>query len=160
MPECELCGKELGKLIRAEIEGSELKVCPGCGKFGRVLGEVRTKEEAQQIAEQLLLKKKPVIPEEEIEERVVSDFGERLRKAREKKRMKQEEFAQLLNEKESQVQKWERGELKPGLEIARKLEKLLGISLVGKVEEGKVELGKVKGGEVTLGDVVTVRKKK
>jgi len=45
MPICDLCGKEIEKLISAEIEGTELTVCGGCGKFGTILGKVEEKKE-------------------------------------------------------------------------------------------------------------------
>ena len=32
---CELCGREASKLINVEIEGTEMKTCEGCAKFGK-----------------------------------------------------------------------------------------------------------------------------
>jgi putative transcription factor len=74
--------------------------------------------------------------------------------------LKQEEFARFLNEKESVAQKWESGSLSPDIRLARKLEKILGINLVERVEEKKVELKSVESGEMTLADMVKVRKRK
>jgi len=155
MSVCDLCGKEVDKLVRAEIEGTELGVCGRCSKFGRILRRVKNDEERKKV---LLPRKRLVV--EEIEERVVFDCAERIRKAREKKGMKQEEFAKLLSEKESLVQKWEGGSLRPRIETARKLEKILGIGLVERLEEGKVELKATKSGEITLGDVISIRRRK
>lgn len=155
MPICDLCGRE-GELLRAEVEGSELSVCSGCSRYGRVLGKVRKE------APKPVLPKK-VVAEEEIEERVVSDFAWRLRRAREKRRMKQEEFSKLLNEKESLVQKWEGGGLKPQISVAKKLGQILKENFVEKTgvkEEEKLNQQGGKGGEATLGDLVKVRKRK
>lgn len=152
MPACDLCGKKFEKLLRAKIEETELNVCNDCGKFGKI---IRGAEKEKVI----LPKKKITI--EEVEERIVSDFADKIRKAREKRDMKQEEFAKLLNEKESVVQKWEGENLKPKIETARRLERVLRIYLVEKAGEGKVEeLKETKGAVMTLGDMINIRKKK
>lgn len=157
MPACDLCGREAGDLVRAEIEGTELNVCEECGKFGFILGEVEKEEKEEK---RTVLPKKRIMPEEEVEERVVSAYAEKIRRAREKRRMDQEEFAKFLNEKESTARKWEGGNLRPGIESARKLERILGIDLIEKVEEKKIELKETKSGEITLGDTIRIRKRK
>ena len=63
-------------------------------------------------------------PEEEIIRLVVGDFATRVRKAREKLGLKQEDFAKKIKEKESIVHKLETGEFKPNLDLAKKLEKI------------------------------------
>ncbi len=153
MPDCDLCGKWMETLLRAEVEGTELAVCDGCGKYGTILGKVEEKKE-------VVLPKRRVVNKEEIEESVVFDFSNKIKMARERKGMKQEEFAGFLNEKWSVVQKWEGGSLRPKIGAARKLEKILRINLVEKREEGKVELKEVKSGDMTLADVIKVRKRK
>ena len=153
MPTCDLCGKELEKLLRAEIEGTELAVCDGCGKHGTILGEVKKKIP-------LVVPKKKKIVLEEIEERVVSNFSDTMRKVREKKGWNQEEFAKFLNEKWSVIQKWESQSLTPEIDVARRLERVLGVDLVERVKEEKVVLKGVKSGEMTLADLITVRKRK
>jgi ribosome-binding protein aMBF1 (putative translation factor) len=77
--------------------------------------------------------------------------------------MTQEEFANSLNEKESILAKWESGTLRPRLNIARQLERLLNLVLVEKDVVGSVEIDKKKKGpsdELTLGDFIKVRKRK
>ena len=143
-------------LFRAEIEGTELKVCDGCKGFGKSLGEVKQVEE--RIKRVMVSGQKPII--EEVEEAVVSDFAEQIRNAREKKDLKQGEFARKLNERESLLQKWEAGSLKPSVKVARKLERLLRLRFVEKVKKGgKVDLKGGRSGEVTLGDLIKVRKR-
>lgn len=97
---------------------------------------------------------------ERVEFKVVDDYPSLIRSARERKGMKQEDFAKLLNERESLVAKWEGGSLKPRLDVAKKVGRVLGISLIeedlevaAKVEsQGKAEIP-------TLGDFVKVRKR-
>ena len=35
MAVCEMCGKE-ANLVNSDVEGVELKLCPGCSKYGLV----------------------------------------------------------------------------------------------------------------------------
>ena len=87
-------------------------------------------------------------------------LGRAIKEIRLKKKMTQEEFAKFLQERESSVIKWEQGTMKPDMEVARKLEKILGVRLV-EVEEGStgvVQQGK-KGDDFTLGDFIKVRKR-
>lgn len=153
MPLCDLCGKD-DSLLRAEIEGSQLNVCQNCGKFGKVLGKVAPKEEAKKPAQ---LKS---FIEKEIEERIISSYAQTIRKVREKRGLTVEDFAKLLNEKESSLHKWESGSIKPDLETAKKLEKILNITLIELVEEQKIKLERTNSGEITLGDVIKIRKRK
>jgi len=145
---CELCGKET-ELVRAEIENTELKVCEACSKFGRVLGKVK-KEEAV-----VLPKRKELVVKEELEESVVPDFAERIRKAREKRWMKQEEFGHFLNEKESVISKLETGRLSPTFELAKKLEDFLGIELIKEYSETKIT-AKKSSENLTIGDIIDI----
>jgi putative transcription factor len=159
MPICEMCGKE-GNLISAEIEGGELSVCSGCSKYGTVKkksygpGAFSSGYKGKSFSKQ---QNKP-------EFRIVRNYSRLIRNAREQKGMTQEEFANSLNEKESILAKWESGTLKPRLNIARQLERLLNLVLVEKDVMGSVELDdkKKKGpsDELTLGDFIKVRKRK
>ncbi|MBR9683466.1 TIGR00270 family protein [Candidatus Woesearchaeota archaeon] len=153
MPTCDLCGRELEKLLRAEIEGTELAVCGECGKHGTILGKVKKKVS-------IVVPKKKTIIREEIEERVVVDFSDMIRRVREKKGWNQEEFAKFLNEKWSVVQKWESNSLTPELNVARRLERVLRVDLVERVKEEKIDLKGIKSGEMTMADLITVRKRK
>jgi len=65
-----------------------------------------------------------------------------------------------LQEKESIVAKWEQGRMQPSVDVARRLEKILGVSLVVEDVEQLVEREKnVRGDVLTLGDFMKVRKK-
>lgn len=149
-----MCGRS-GELLTAEIEGAEMKVCPKCSKFGKVIsGNFIRPVHGKKVSSG----PKPV--KEAPEFKLIENFAEKIRKAREARNLSQEDFAKLINEKESISSKWERGGFKPSIETARKLEKVLGLILVVKEEDSteKVELDK-KSGELTLGDFVKVRKR-
>lgn len=149
-----MCGRP-GELLTAEIEGAEMKVCPKCSKFGKVIsGNFGWPIHGKNFPS------RPKLVREAPEFKLVDNFSEKIRKARENRNLSQEEFARLINEKESISSKWERGEFKPSIETARKLEKILGLVLVVKEENPaeKIEQDK-KSGELTLGDFVKVRKR-
>ena len=149
MGSCDLCGSE-NKLIRAEIEGVLLNVCDSCGKHGNVLGEVPKK---------VIIPVKKKIIREVIEESIVSSFSDIIKQSRIEKELKQEDFAKLLNERESLVHKWENGILTPSIDTAKKIGKLLGINLIERVKESKIELDKIESGAMTLGDVIKIKKR-
>ena len=151
---CEMCGKE-SQLILAEIEGGELNVCSGCVKYGTVQKKAPGKA--------FVPARKSFSKQQTPEFKVVSNYSDLIRSARECKSLKQEDFAKFLNEKESILTKWESGSLKPRLDVAKRLEKVLGIKLVERDEVKSVDLGKKKKGgseEFTLGDFIKVRKRK
>ncbi|MBI2627673.1 helix-turn-helix domain-containing protein, partial [Candidatus Nomurabacteria bacterium] len=68
--------------------------------------------------------------------------------------------ARYLQERESIVAKWEQGKMQPSVDIARRLERILGLSLV--VEDVEQAFEKEKNSKpegFTLGDFMKVRKK-
>ena len=146
MAVCELCGKDT-QLIAAVVEGSELKVCSSCGRFGKLLHKPIAR-----------VAKVPVQKSPEAVEVVVLDYAVRIRNAREKSGMTQKDFALKLNEKESIIHKLENGLFVPPIDLAKKLERLLRIKLVEIEEEEKAETAKKSSGPLTIGDILNVKK--
>jgi putative transcription factor len=148
-----MCGKVDDNLLRTIVEGVELTVCNNCSKFGKVLGQLRRE----------LPKPKPryAAPQkEEVQEGIVDDYHEIIKRKRESLGISQKDFALKLSEKESIVHKLETGHFEPPLSLARKLEKMLGVKLVHKVKDEEIEgTSKKKSGDgFTLGDFIKVRK--
>jgi len=93
---------------------------------------------------------------------VVPDYAERVRRARERLGMSQEELAIRVKEKVNVIKRIEAGTLVPPVDLARRLEKVLGIKLLEPVVEEEPVAG---GGgrrrrdefELTLGDIVEIR---
>ncbi len=151
MAVCEMCGK-FGQLVTADVEGVPLQVCGGCSKYGQV------RHKGMALGQQVRRFSAPV--QEVAEHAVRGDFAFLLRREREKRKLTQEEFAKLLQEKESMLASWEHGTIKPLVDVARRLEKILGISLVVKEDFEDVKIEKSgKKEELTLGDFVKVRKR-
>ena len=139
---CEMCGNETGAVHRVEIEGSVLRVCDACQRFGKLLDPVapppaegpfrpsgvgrgpsmppprsrRSSEERDLFSE---------VPEMEL----APDWGRRIRLAREARQWTPEELGKRLNEKKSLVLKLESGSFRPPDETIRKVESLLKVRL-------------------------------
>jgi len=148
---CEMCGKE-ERLVQSEIEGVELNVCNVCSKYGEIKKKSfsGTKRSFQ-----------PIVKRSGPELKIVGNYAELIRGAREKRELKQEDFAKFLNEKESVVAKWESGTLKPKINSAKYLERKLGLNLIEKDEKKSVDFSQKKRDDtLTLGDFVKVRKRK
>lgn len=161
---CELCGKETDKLNTVRIEGTMLKVCSDCSKFG---DNVRTgaKDAPNRVVIQSRLdnrerrmKTKDVYQAEEEVEELADDYGERIRKGREAKGWKQEDLAHHMNERLTLVQKVERHDIKPDDALIKKIEKTLAIQLMDKVPLIKPEK-KATGKGLTLEDFIKAGKK-
>jgi putative transcription factor len=149
MSVCEMCGKE-EKLITAEVESVEMQLCPNCSKYGKIKKKVTF---SQGFRSQKSSNQGPEL-------RIVANYSSLLRKARESKGMTQQDFAKMLNEKESVIVKWEQGSLKPRIGMAKRIGRIIKINLLEKDIPGEVDLEKTKAtGEFTLGDFVKVRKR-
>ncbi|HSV42797.1 MAG TPA: multiprotein bridging factor aMBF1 [Methanomassiliicoccales archaeon] len=162
---CELCGNETGKLTAVMIEGTQLKVCGDCAKFGDGV-KAGGKDAPNRIVIQSRLenrerrmKTKDVYQAEEQVAELVEDYAERVRHAREGKGWKQEELAIKMSEKLSLVQKVERGDMRPDDALIKKLEKTLNIQLIEKVPLIKPEKKAMAGKGLTLEDFIRTSKK-
>lgn len=159
MPTCDMCGQET-EPVKAKIEGTVLDVCPRCAKFGEVISRPAPIF-SKRIPEP---KKAATAPRrKEVVQVIVEDYGKKIREARESKGLTQEQFAGQLNEKESVIQKMESGQFKPSIKLARKLEKMLRITLVEEYREsGEIPIPtkKSKTEGFTLGDFVKDKREK
>ncbi len=157
---CDMCDKEVGdsQLFYAMVEGTRLRVCKSCSKFGKVLKQVR-EPIAKQFRQQQEFTPKKV---DETEEMIVGDYANKVKSARESKGLKQEELAQKISEKESVIHNVESGHMEPDIKLAHKLEHFLGIKLVEEVElAGDISSKPESTSEsLTVGDIIKVRKRK
>ncbi len=149
MAQCEICGKETD-LFNAIIEGTTLSVCANCAKFGNVLQPVKSYAKPKGFGGKFT---------EQETEAIVEDYGSRIKSAREKRDMKQEDLAKAISEKESVIHKIESGHMEPSFTIAKKLEHFLGIKLITRVKlsADALETEKTSGG-MTIGDMIKFRK--
>jgi len=145
--QCEMCGKD-ANLVVAIVENVKMKVCRECGRFGNVLKQV-VEPVAEKKKEKRLERK-----EEETVEIIVPDFPKKIRKAREKSGLDQKDFAKKVGLKESIIHKIETGHYTPSIDIAKKLEKILNISLISEYTEEKKEYKAGDSEGLTLADFI------
>ena len=179
MVQCEMCGAETASPNTVKVEGAELDVCDECSDFGT---EVRQESGSSTSTKYSTGssgssdsgssssggssgstggssggsggggRRRDMF--DEMDE-VVQDYDERIRDARERAGLSQEELANQLNEKASLIRKLERGSSLPSDDVQRKLESALEISLSEGGGSGDTEWeGSSDAGETTLGDVV------
>jgi len=154
---CEICGKNFNSGVKLKLEGSVVSACSNCAGFGLVVSKIETVKEKPKVVE--VRTPKYDMQDFEFEETLVEGYGARIKKAREKRNMKQSELAKLINEPESMVHRIELGKMEPSEELIKRLEKKLNINLTTKSEEKIQVLEKATSGEKTLGDVVVIKKK-
>jgi len=133
--DCEICGKEIGKLRQSVVDGNTLFVCEDCSSFGKEKAIKESGETLQRPAPQ-----KAILPpnfrekEFDLGLEIVDDFGKIVRKAREAKGLTTKELAMKIFEKESLLHRIENQAIKPSDEMIKKLGKQLGIQLKKKIE--------------------------
>jgi putative transcription factor len=161
MPVCNLCGSQTERIFRTMIEGAEMRVCPLCAKLGQVIEEVifETAEPEEYVSQNVRPSRSSAAPSRTIDV-LASDYGRRVKNAREKKGWKQKELATKLAIKESLLHNIESGHFEPNMELAAKLERFLHITLIDQVDDKPVNLQQIESGPMTLGDMIKFKKKK
>lgn len=151
MASCELCGSETSETTKIKMEGTVLKVCQECSEMGENVSTPSTdKKRSSSSSNNSSLRK-------DGGKTLATDYGKRLRRAREAESLSQADLADKLNEKESRISKIEKKEFKPGRKLGKKLEAELELELYVTPEVGDHATG-TRGDdrEATLGDVAEI----
>lgn len=157
---CDICG---GGPVRAQvlIEGAKLLACARCMRGGKVLYRFEDEGAGGAGGAAGLAGGRA---QAEAAEEIVEDYARLIRSAREKAKLPLEVVAERISESESYLHALENGRLTPTMEVARKLERELGIKLVEKAAGMAPALAPAAGSrpfsEPTLGDMVDTKKKK
>jgi putative transcription factor len=135
-----MCGKEVDMLNMVQVEGTVLRLCSDCSRFGTTISEVapvpdgrttptplgspsdRIRFRARRGEERDLFQELPALE-------LLPDWPKRIRQAREKLGWSPEDLGKKLNEKKSLVLKLESGNFHPPDSMLRKVEHLLKIRL-------------------------------
>ncbi len=149
---CEICGKKVaGRPIRVKIENSIMQTCQECSKFGKI------QKEPQKVIKKRTPTRRPRYREPSNE--VLEDFNTIIRNAREKKGWSRENLAEKVYEKVSVIGRIETGKMVPDIKLAKKLEKILNVTLVEKVEDQNLEdKGPQRIRGATIGDVAFIKR--
>jgi putative transcription factor len=156
---CDICGaKIVGRPYFALVDGVEMVLCASCflklSKSGRAK-LIRVGEPKEEPTKKI---RKRVTGKTVYE--VVEDYAERIATARIKKGLSTKDLAAKLRISENVLRKIEQGRFKPSIDLARKMERILGIKLVEPTEEPEEEEFEAKEELPTLGDIVVVRRDK
>jgi len=153
MSSCEMCGKETEDLVNAVVEGTILKVCKDCASYGNVV-ELKPKQTEEEIH------KPQEIEVTEPEFLIIENYAEKIKKARERRSLKQEDLAKAIAEKESVIQRLETGQISPNLTLAKKLEQFLQIKLVEQstIKKKKIKKLDFRDTSITIGDLLHMKK--
>ncbi|MEM0340521.1 MAG: multiprotein bridging factor aMBF1 [Acidilobaceae archaeon] len=160
---CEVCGKVVERVVKATVDDAELSLCPLClsklGKRAKVIEEETRRTLAQKKSQQSQTKRQTSVRTSQSIEilDLVEGYGDVIRKGREKKGWTQEVLAQKLRVSVDVVRKIESEKYKPPIDLAKRIEKLLGVRLLTSTEEEPLgEVPNLRG--TTLGEVVVVRR--
>ena len=171
--ECEICGKKTkSPTVPIKVESAVFKVCPDCTKLGTPMETYRppaVKTTGYAAGKPAGYTGKPagtphIAPAKKknyfagLENDLVENYDEVIRKARESKGMTPEDLALKIKEKAMLIKKIERKEIHPEESVIKKLEKELNIQLMETLEAGETHKSS-KPSEATLGDIVFMKKK-
>jgi putative transcription factor len=143
MKTCELCGKSTDKLYKVYIEGTILSVCKDCLKYGKLV------DENENIIKENKLKIKEIVGEV-----IDENYNKILIKYREEHKLKQEDMAKLLGIKESLYKSIENKKIIPDINLAKKIEKTLGIKITKKEVLTEKINNKDNKNYITVGDIL------
>lgn len=151
---CEICGSPTGgRPYRALVDGVEMILCVSCYvRLSRTGRAKLVKEEKRRVQSRPL--PRPRRPSIELLD-LVEDYPDRIREAREARGWSTAVLAQKLRISEAMLRKIEQGKVKPTIDLARKIEKLLGIRLLEPIDDVEGYEAEPPTG-ITLGDIVVV----
>jgi len=157
--ECDVCGKKEASFV-IQVEGAKMAACRGCAYYGKIV--LSLEEDAPRKEFRAQEGTRGVPKSMQLEEDLVEDYGKIVRKARESRGLKIEEFARQINEKASYLDKIENQSTRPPIETAKKLEKALNVKILEKVKDSAVpsDLTKYKKKDLSLLDMLEMQQKK
>jgi putative transcription factor len=162
--ECEVCGKTIyGRAEKVSLDGARLYVCSSCAHFTPTHRTYATK---QQPIQRTPRKPRPSTPRPPRQELIpdnltlVSDYGKRIRKAREQQGYSHETLSRKIGERVSLLQKVETEKMVPDRSLITKLEHTLKIRLQESATLQPSEIPQRKLTDLTLGDIAILQKNK
>ena len=121
---CEMCGAESASLEPRKVSGSVLRVCTSCAGMGKQTSYRESVGHRAFVAQTLEKREqktryKDISSDEKV---LVSNYGDVVRKARERKGLDHVSLAMKISEKKSIITSVESGNMKPNEKLIKKLE--------------------------------------
>jgi putative transcription factor len=156
-----MCGARIaGRPYRAIVDGVEMVLCASCylklTRSGRAI-PVREKKGRERSSQRVVRSSRPRRLSLELYD-IVEDYAERIRRAREERGWTLQVLAQKLRISESMLRKIEGGKMKPSIDLAKRIEKVLKIKILEPTELVDEDIEAPPPGTLTLGDVVVIRR--
>jgi putative transcription factor len=164
--QCEICGAEIsGRPHHILIDRAEMNVCERCKGFGKEVEQRRPVTSVQRgapVSDMSMVPVRRVRRDlfDKMKDELVEDYAEKIKNAREAKRLTDEELATKILEKVNILRKVERSELVPDEALIKKLERALDIKLTEGVAEPEKQGRRGESRSLTLGDLINVKKNK
>ena len=154
---CEMCGSESASLEPRRVSGSVLRVCISCAGMGKQTSYRESVGHRAFVAQTLEKREqKTRYKDFSSDDKVlITNFGDVVRKAREKKGLDHVSLAMKISEKKSIITSVESGNMKPNEKLIKKLESFLNISLMEDVSDSTSSSYKaVSKKNLTMGDLI------
>ena len=168
---CEICGTEIsGEPYKVKIDNTTMNTCKECSKYGKVQRKPQPKvtkktpnknnfRSYNNQNNQNNYKNKPTRRPREDEYELVEDYNTIIRHAREQQNLTQKKLGEKIYERESVINHIESGKMVPDNRLAKKIEKVLKIKIIEKVETDEQEFRDVKRyREATIGDIANIKR--
>lgn len=158
---CEVCGREIhGNPYYRIIEGGKLTVCGQCSQFSNqtwdpARPQARRSPTRRRSAQPNPRRRSDIDAAESLE--LVDGYGMMIKKARQRKGLSVEDFARKIREKESVVKKLEKENMNPPMNLVRKIQNALGISILEEAAKGSGSVLSRPMGPRTLGDMIKIK---
>ncbi|BDC19291.1 transcriptional regulator [Acidianus sp. HS-5] len=146
-----------GKGITVVYEGSIITVCESC--YSKIRKTAKIYEEKPKKTQAIKQQRENVNKKSEVEVEIADDYYKIIRTAREHLGLTTKQLADKMKVSENIIKRFEQGKLKPTIEQAKALEKILSVKLLYTISSEETQKGG-KNFELTLGDVVNIREKK
>lgn len=157
--ECEMCGKPTGTK-RHLVDGTVMNLGPCCAKYGQAMDEPAKPGSEAAVRQNLAKRQQRMGRRDVYQEEVwdlVEDYGTRVRQARQKKDWSHAQLGDKVSATVPQLRQIESNHLRPSDDLAKRMEKQLGITLMEKVDAGPAKVGGQKDGAgsgLTIGDIL------
>lgn len=157
---CEVCGRRVEderQCRKIVLDNAVVIVCPRCYERLIKQGKAKPYVEKRETREKRWVKTR--VPKRMLETmyEIVEDYAERIKRARQRLGWTQAVLAQKLRVSENVIKRIEAGRLKPSIELARKMEKLLGIVLLEPIVEETTSYSTGEEEYLTIGDIIRIR---
>lgn len=163
---CEMCGKDVSAR-RHMVDGTVMALGACCSRYGTPLDTPAPQGSKAAVTQNLERRASRMGSRDIYKEEVwdlVDDFGTRVRRARESRKWDHAALGDKVSARVPQLKQIESNHLRPSDDLAKRLEKQLGITLLEKVDGGPAPhvTGANKGGKggLTIGDLLKDAKKK